>query len=608
MQQTQSTPRPLYCGICLALLQNQLVFSLILGLFGFLLNLIPIPITRGVYLFLGPVVATIPAVAYGLRYGMLSGLVALLALLFRSNWALAAAFHLVNTIVVSLLSRNHRTRIFTVELVGLFWLGLGVWILDQLIVFSPNLIGPARTTVLLSHVLSALLGTSAACWIILLLPTTVWERTVPISSYINRMHGIILIGVIALVTSLGTGRIVDVLNRLYEQRLESYAEIILASLQQEADRPTRPDPDSFDLQTESTLTAEKHYSTVSVYLIPGSYPITQLFPNHRPEDPQRPGAVHYLSPRHFSDPIQKWRHSVAYMEAQLEKYPGSRVVISSKLLGTADFIYDVLSYWLGGLLILALLSLAVTPCVALPLSRSVYRLIKASAVRANTLDALEDLNQYRTRVLELDMLRQHMHMVLTSLRDTIHSLEIARWRIAEQNERLVEQSLQMEFSAKRDYLTGLLNSRSLESHMAMIWPLIQAGDLEISVLAIDVDHFKQYNDSHGHLAGNELLTELARIMLLNVRTDDIVARYGGEEFIAIIHNTNAEQGIALGERIRKAVEKSGLGVTVSIGVAQSQTTDPHWEALFNRADMALYRAKETGRNRVVFQSQLEENK
>ena len=137
----------------------------------------------------------------------------------------------------------------------------------------------------------------------------------------------------------------------------------------------------------------------------------------------------------------------------------------------------------------------------------------------------------------------------------------------------------------------------------------------LTVLMLDIDHFKRYNDDFGHLVGDATLKEVAQIIRANVRNVDIVARYGGEEFTVVIPETREEGGVEVAERIRSAVARKSFRiydeetkVTVSIGISVfpqdlSQTVDGYdpnfMSELIQRADRALYRAKEEGRNRVV---------
>lgn len=157
-----------------------------------------------------------------------------------------------------------------------------------------------------------------------------------------------------------------------------------------------------------------------------------------------------------------------------------------------------------------------------------------------------------------------------------------------------------------DALTELPNRGSYDRAMVREHALAVRSNNQLAIAVLDLDHFKQVNDQHGHAVGDYILKMFAQILKAQRRASDFVARFGGEEFVIIFPNTNVAGAMNFLERLRKSVEEalciqvSGkeLCVTVSIGVAQLNTEDTT-ESLFKRADNALYEAKEAGRNRVV---------
>jgi len=161
--------------------------------------------------------------------------------------------------------------------------------------------------------------------------------------------------------------------------------------------------------------------------------------------------------------------------------------------------------------------------------------------------------------------------------------------------------------AATDALTGVANRRALDQALHHEWFRAQRSGNPLSLLMIDADHFKAFNDRHGHQAGDEALRALAVIIRANVhRPADLVARYGGEEFSVILAETDSEGARQIAEHIRAAVQKMPLAdesqtpMTVSIGIATWTTaSDISLEQLLFIADKALYEAKERGRNRVV---------
>ncbi|WP_085442493.1 sensor domain-containing diguanylate cyclase [Magnetofaba australis] len=155
-----------------------------------------------------------------------------------------------------------------------------------------------------------------------------------------------------------------------------------------------------------------------------------------------------------------------------------------------------------------------------------------------------------------------------------------------------------------DALTGLLNRRRLDEVLAEELNRAKRYHMQLGLLIFDVDHFKRFNDEHGHDQGDRVLQAIAAEMKDHFRNIDFPCRYGGEEFVAILPNTYPEGAIKVADRLRERIEEmvvDGLKVTISIGVAvypQSPGDEP--DTLLKSADNALYRAKRSGRNRVIF--------
>ncbi|HVV79456.1 MAG TPA: GGDEF domain-containing protein [Pseudolabrys sp.] len=155
----------------------------------------------------------------------------------------------------------------------------------------------------------------------------------------------------------------------------------------------------------------------------------------------------------------------------------------------------------------------------------------------------------------------------------------------------------------RDALTGALDRGFLESRGRQAVEQAAAEDAEISLLLIDIDHFKQFNDKFGHAAGDVALKRICRNIVAAIRTNDMLFRFGGEEFVVIAEGLSAEQALALGERIRRRIAADIDGntsrVTVSVGVASRAHDVPHYDAMFAVADRRLYQAKNAGRNCTI---------
>ena len=159
-----------------------------------------------------------------------------------------------------------------------------------------------------------------------------------------------------------------------------------------------------------------------------------------------------------------------------------------------------------------------------------------------------------------------------------------------------------------DQLTGLYNRRYLSNHLERLIIKSVENDRPISLLVIDIDHFKVVNDSHGHDVGDEVLKEFARRLSSNVRGIDLACRYGGEEFVVAMPETDEAFAYMVAERLRQDVaeipfkvktEEGELNITISIGITNWEGQGDNVDALLKRADQALYKAKRDGRNRVV---------
>ena len=182
-------------------------------------------------------------------------------------------------------------------------------------------------------------------------------------------------------------------------------------------------------------------------------------------------------------------------------------------------------------------------------------------------------------------------------------------QLASADERLQDQAQQIQAhaaEARTDPLTGLANRRAFDDEMARRIAEFQRHGRSVSLMMVDVDHFKNVNDSHGHQVGDDVLRDLAKILRQTARETDTVARYGGEEFAAILPGTSDREAAEGAERFRCAIEshcfrsgKKELSVTASFGVAGLQKQDDA-TAIIARSDEALYAAKESGRNSVFW--------
>ncbi|MBJ7457306.1 MAG: GGDEF domain-containing protein [Thermoleophilia bacterium] len=167
---------------------------------------------------------------------------------------------------------------------------------------------------------------------------------------------------------------------------------------------------------------------------------------------------------------------------------------------------------------------------------------------------------------------------------------------------LVQRDLlrRLEHLSMSDPLTGLGNRRAFDEALEVEMARARRAGGSMGVVILDVDHFKQVNDRHGHQAGDDALVTVARVLAQEARAEDRACRIGGEEFALVLPGADDTAAAAVAERVRRAVEDAAAepaGVTVSLGVAASRGDDPR--GLLESADARLYVAKEAGRNRVV---------
>ncbi|ADN77474.1 diguanylate cyclase with PAS/PAC sensor [Ferrimonas balearica DSM 9799] len=169
---------------------------------------------------------------------------------------------------------------------------------------------------------------------------------------------------------------------------------------------------------------------------------------------------------------------------------------------------------------------------------------------------------------------------------------------------LTDANEKLERLSQIDPLTGLANRRQWEQALEQEFQRCRRYQPPSCLLVVDVDHFKQVNDQHGHAVGDQVLNELGNLLARSLRKTDLVARYGGEEFVILLTETRPEQGRILAERLREAVEEmvmkvpQSLNITVSLGLCPYQHSLASAQAWFEEADRALYQAKQNGRNRV----------
>jgi diguanylate cyclase (GGDEF)-like protein len=211
---------------------------------------------------------------------------------------------------------------------------------------------------------------------------------------------------------------------------------------------------------------------------------------------------------------------------------------------------------------------------------------------------------------ELGELSRQLNGMAQQIEDHTDSLEmLVQTRTAE----LHEVNRKLQTLARTDALTGLHNRRHFMEQLELEIRRGARSKHPFALMMIDVDHFKHYNDTNGHTAGDDVLTRIATLLRLNLRSSDLIARYGGEEFVVMLFDTAATEGLATGQKLQQAVatqpmphddtQPSGK-LTISVGLAFYPEDATEARKLVDYADQALYRSKARGRNTVTTWSEL----
>jgi two-component system cell cycle response regulator len=185
-------------------------------------------------------------------------------------------------------------------------------------------------------------------------------------------------------------------------------------------------------------------------------------------------------------------------------------------------------------------------------------------------------------------------------------LEKALQQVCEKNIQLEQSLLKVEQLAATDPLTGLYNRRHFSRVLEQLFAEAQRYDKDLSCVMIDLDNYKTFNDSYGHQMGDELLMLAGKVIAANMRRMDVAARYGGDEFVLLLPHAGPDEALGAGQRIRDEFKIASAqllnrdeGVTMSMGIGSLSANNPaHADQLVTLADVALYRAKTDGRDRV----------
>jgi diguanylate cyclase (GGDEF)-like protein len=203
--------------------------------------------------------------------------------------------------------------------------------------------------------------------------------------------------------------------------------------------------------------------------------------------------------------------------------------------------------------------------------------------------------------LEIDEARQEA----SRARDDAQAQRVRAMQLEAEQRMLRTQAQELERVAREDPLTGLHNRRVVDESLPDLMAAARMAKAPMALAMVDVDHFKEINDSFGHSVGDQVLATLGRLLRANTRTSDLLARVGGEEFMIVLTRASMDLAHEICERLRVSVAQHGwqylapgLNVTVSLGLVQG-LDDEHQQQLIDRADDALHEAKRLGRNRVI---------
>ncbi|MGN6705687.1 MAG: GGDEF domain-containing response regulator [Rhodanobacter sp.] len=243
---------------------------------------------------------------------------------------------------------------------------------------------------------------------------------------------------------------------------------------------------------------------------------------------------------------------------------------------------------------------------ATPWGQSIYLIVLASvtseteirlATEAQINDCVSPAQATRMLPLRMGAARQYVKLLNQWERD--------RAQLKRFSAELAMSNRKLQHYALIDQLTGLQNRRAGMESLAQAWSMAERSGESVTMMMIDIDRFKEVNDTHGHAVGDQVLLEVARTIRRSARKEDAVCRMGGEEFLVICRNADLSSSLHAAERLRKAVaslqvsvEDQQLGVTISIGLAAREDGMADPGALVNAADKALYAAKKKGRNRT----------
>ena len=329
-----------------------------------------------------------------------------------------------------------------------------------------------------------------------------------------------------------------------------------------------------------------------------------------PKEPDPFGqAIVALSPD--ERPLEEW------IPENQQFTVGSPVYLNNQLIGAASITISTKPldekinslFFQSMALALAIITLGILLSIVLSkrISNPIRELMKVSREMANGDTSIRVAIKSTDEVGELGLAFNEMTEAIQTRQRALRNLTASlEEKVEERTEELRQRNAELTQMAVSDPLTKINNRRYFFDLAGKEYERAQRYQHPLSLILADADHFKNANDTYGHLVGDQILTNLARFLVSNVRSVDVVARYGGEEFVILMPEIDETAASQTAERLRKVIETlsmvdgQDIHITVSFGVAcWDGKKDMSFETLLYRADQALYLAKEQGRNRVA---------
>lgn len=295
--------------------------------------------------------------------------------------------------------------------------------------------------------------------------------------------------------------------------------------------------------------------------------------------------------------------SVENVDTNQTKGLGWQIVVRQPQSAALKNVYQLQKTITFAGLVVVLIAVALSYWLANRFSRPIEHLVKV----ANRIEqGHEDTPvQIRTGLYELRRLSHSLRGMTNTLIRRKHKLEknnaLLEERVKQRTAELAQANRELEHSVRHDPLTGIFNRLAFNEALEKEFKRMQRNRSLFSIILVDIDKFKQVNDSYGHSTGDEVLIEVAQTIQKTTRETDVVARLGGEEFVVLLPDT-ANNASVVAEKIRAAIAEiqhpKVKQVTISAGVATAQLIQTCSEEVLNNADKMMYQAKESGRNRV----------